>query len=67
MRQFRSILVFCFFALCWGSAFAQAYPTHAIKLVHPFAPGAANDGAVRLVADRLSAALKQPVIVESKP
>ena len=67
MRQFRSILVFCLFALCWGSAFAQAYPTHAIKLIHPFAPGAANDGAVRLVADRLSLALKQPVIVESKP
>ena len=36
-------------------------------LVQPFAAGAVTDTALRLVADRLSAALGQPVTVENKP
>lgn len=67
MRQFRFFVVFCLFALCCGSVFAQAYPAQPIRLVTPWAPGAASEVILRLVADRLAAALKQPVVIETKP
>ena len=67
MRQFRFIAVLCLFTLCCGSVFAQAYPTHTIKIVQPWAPGAASETALRLIADKLSAALKQAVIIEDRP
>ena len=46
---------------------AAEYPDHPIKLVVPTAPGGINDIIARLIQPRLSAALKQPVIVENKP
>jgi len=43
------------------------YPSRPIKLVVPYPPGALTDLLARAVADRLSSALKQPVVVENKP
>jgi tripartite-type tricarboxylate transporter receptor subunit TctC len=56
-------------ALCFGgSASAQAqYPTKTIKIVVPVTAGGAPDVVARVVADRLAADLRQPVIVENKP
>jgi tripartite-type tricarboxylate transporter receptor subunit TctC len=44
---------------------AQPYPDHLIRMIVPFPPGGA-DVMARLVADRLSAALGQGVIVENR-
>jgi tripartite-type tricarboxylate transporter receptor subunit TctC len=52
-------------ALVAGTAAAQPYPSRLIKLIVPFPPGGA-DVMARLVADRLSAALGQAVIVENR-
>jgi tripartite-type tricarboxylate transporter receptor subunit TctC len=48
-----------------GVATAQSYPARLIKLVVPVPPGAGTDVMARLMADRLSASLRQPIIVEN--
>jgi len=61
-----SWLIFCLFTLLCGSALAQTYPAHPIKLIVPMAAGGPPDRTARLLAQRLGEALKQPVVVENK-
>lgn len=50
------------------AAFAQAtWPSGPLKLILGFAPGGAGDVTARLMAQKYSAALGQPVVVENKP
>ncbi len=48
-------------------AWAQDYPTRPIRMVVGFTAGGPTDIPARYIADRLSAAVGQPVIVENKP
>jgi len=58
-----------FFLLAFfvGTAWAQAYPSKAIKIIVPFTPGSATDVMGRIVSERLNAAWGQPVIVDNRP
>ncbi len=46
---------------------SPSYPTRAIKLIVPFAPGSAADTTSRFIATRLADRVRQPVVVENRP
>ena len=46
---------------------AQAYPTHAIKIIVPAPPGGAIDMIARVVGDKLAVSMGQSVIVDNRP
>ena len=46
-------------------AYADTFPSRPITLIVPFPPGGSTDLAARLMADKMGAALGQPVIVEN--
>lgn len=50
-----------------SAAFAADYPTRAIDLIVPYAPGGTTDLVARIVAAELGKELGQPVIVLNKP
>jgi tripartite-type tricarboxylate transporter receptor subunit TctC len=50
-----------------GAAQAQDYPSRALRFVVPYPPGALTDVLARALGERLSTALKQPVLVENRP
>ena len=45
----------------------EAYPSRPIKLVVAFGPGGGSDTLARMLGQKLSDSLKQPVIIENKP
>src|SRR4051794_2911112 len=63
-RVLRSISVL--FVLVGSPVLAQDYPSRTVTLVVPYPPGGGVDAMARIVADKLSAALGQQVIVDNR-
>jgi tripartite-type tricarboxylate transporter receptor subunit TctC len=63
MRIIAGLLALC---LAVGAAWAQELPCSQVRLIVPYPAGGATDVATRVVAERLDAALKKPVVVENR-
>ena len=61
-RAVAVLLTFASFAL---PAFSQPYPSRAISLVVPFAAGGPTDTIARILGERMSKTLGQPVAIEN--
>ena len=66
-KQFCLALAIAFAALNTGDAIAQGYPNRPVRVLVPFAAGGAVDVLARLVGQKLSEGLSQPVIIENRP
>jgi len=59
------------FAFCLGLAAApacgQSFPSRLIRIVVPLPPGGSNDLLARIAAERLTAGLGQPAVVDNRP
>jgi tripartite-type tricarboxylate transporter receptor subunit TctC len=61
---------FCFLHLLFAAmtnAFAADYPDKPIRMVVPWSPGGGSDVSGRIIAAKLSEALKQQVVVDNRP
>ena len=67
MRKFVAAFVFVALTLIAPlmPAHADNFPSRPITLIVPFPPGGSTDVAARIMADKMGAALGQPVIVEN--
>jgi len=65
------VLALLIFGLAAGPALSPAlaveYPTRPITIIVPYAPGGPGDIAVRIISDRMSQVLGQPIVAENVP
>src|SRR5246500_1255396 len=69
MLPFKKFLPTIVAAMLIGAAAARAenYPTRPITAIVPFAGGSASDVVSRILFDRMSKSLGQPIVVENRP
>src|SRR4029077_4649334 len=58
--------LFALLPLVATPAVAQDYPSRTITMIVPFPPGCGNETLARIVANKLSAALGQTVVVDNR-
>lgn len=64
----KAIAISALLAVVPTLASAQAaYPTRAIKIIVPAPPGGAIDTIARVVGDKLTTSMGQPVVIENRP
>ena len=62
----QTLLAFSLLLGITGTALAQDYPTHPIRMIVPFAPGSTPDVFARIVGDEVGKRLKQPLVIENR-
>ena len=53
--------------LFMGTAPAEDFPAHPLRLIMPYAAGSSSDVTVRLIANRVEPQLKQTIVIENRP
>ena len=66
MKPLLPLLASLFLCLATGQAAAQGYPNKPVRVIVPFAAGAASDTIARVISERLTAGLGQPFVVENR-
>jgi tripartite-type tricarboxylate transporter receptor subunit TctC len=64
---FRALAAFAIVLACASGAPAQGWPNRPIRMIVPYTPGGYTDLMARLVGQKISEALGQPIIFENKP
>jgi tripartite-type tricarboxylate transporter receptor subunit TctC len=67
MKKFFAFAAAALAFTCASVCYSQEYPSKAIRIIVPLTPGSGADIAGRIVAQRMSAEWKQPVLVENRP
>ena len=62
----RKAALFLTLVLCASLAAAQSFPSKTVRFVSGVTPGSASDTMARMLAEKLSVSLGQPVIVENR-
>lgn len=65
-RRTRQVALLLSLAISPGWVLAQSYPNKPIRMVVPYAPGGPADIVARLLSERLSQSLGQPIVVLNK-
>jgi tripartite-type tricarboxylate transporter receptor subunit TctC len=63
----RNIVAISFVSVLCGVANAQTWPNKPVRIVLQFPPGGSTDVVARILAQSMTTALGQPVVVENKP
>ena len=66
MKIARALLMGLILLVPAASATAEDFPSHQIRLIVPFPPGGPNDIIARIVSQRMSDIIKQPIIIENR-
>jgi tripartite-type tricarboxylate transporter receptor subunit TctC len=64
---FRALAALATMLACASGALAQGWPNRPIRMIVPYTPGGYTDLMARLVGQKISDALGQPIIFENKP
>jgi tripartite-type tricarboxylate transporter receptor subunit TctC len=64
---FRAVAALAVTFICTDGALAQNWPNRPIRMVVPYTPGGYTDLMARLVGQKISEALGQPIVFENKP
>lgn len=67
MKPVTVAIVWCLCVVFGAPARCENYPDRIIKIIQPFAAGSSTDVLARVLAQKLSDYLGQPVIVEARP
>lgn len=67
MRPTRALVTLAALFCLAPLASSQEFPTKAVRMIAPFAPGGATDALARVVSQKLSERWKQQVIVDNRP
>jgi tripartite-type tricarboxylate transporter receptor subunit TctC len=66
-RLFGAVAAFSMLLASAGYSLAQGWPNRPIRMVVPYTPGGYTDLMARLVGQKISEALGQPIVFENKP
>jgi putative tricarboxylic transport membrane protein len=67
MRRVCFVLIAVATAMFSAALYADDFPSRPITMVAVFGPGSASDTICRIIADKLGAAIGQPIVVVDKP
>src|SRR5882724_4368203 len=63
----RIVFAFLVASLAAAAAQAQTWPSKAVRYIVPFPPAGATDIVARIMAERISGPLGQPIVFENRP